>query len=158
MGLAFVEGVDYTCHSMQQASYPATEALSLIFAPEWLDGPINGIDLSSTTGSGNSLDAADLVDPEFGWPDQNPSWVQPIRDGSLAAEAPARNAYYFLSAGTDPSIGMNTYRKKELWPIDVRMPLSPNSQSLWWILVNQERLSCTTCQLVMGTGYLGQPQ
>ena len=121
LGLAFEEGVDYTLPIDTQQEYALLhEALSLIFVPELLGGPINGIDLSSTTGSGNSLDAADLIDPDIGWPDHNPSWVQPIRDGSLATDAPARNAYYFLSAGTYPSIGMNTYRKKELWPIDVR--------------------------------------
>ena len=31
-----------------------------------------------------------------------------------------REAFYFLSAGADLDIGTATYRKKELWPVDIR--------------------------------------
>jgi hypothetical protein len=121
MSLAFEEGVDYELPLDSQEEYLMLhESLSLIATPGMLGDWLEDVDLSSSIGAGNSLDAVDLVDEESGWSDADPSWVRPIRDGSLASGAPARSGYYFLSSGTDATIGTNTYRKKELWPIDIR--------------------------------------
>ena len=124
MDLAFDEGLDYSLPLDSQEDYDRLhQALSLIFLPAELGAyELKGVDLSSTTGAGNSLDAIDLIqDPAAGgWPDDAPSWVRPIRDGPLIHDGSSRNAYYFLSSGADTSIGTNTYRKKELWPVDQR--------------------------------------
>lgn len=67
--------------------------------------------------SGNALDAyyISLFD---GW--SEPDWLSPIRDAPRAVNQPPRQAYYFLSAGVELEIGMTKWRKKELYPYDIR--------------------------------------
>lgn len=67
--------------------------------------------------SGNALDASDLV-TYSGW--AAPDWLTPARDAPLSLSQPPREAYYFLSAGAELEIGTTKFRKKELYPLDVR--------------------------------------
>ncbi|MFT5682829.1 MAG: hypothetical protein ACI8RZ_003753 [Myxococcota bacterium] len=67
--------------------------------------------------SGNSLDAAGLATFK-NWAD--PDWLTPIRDAPLSIGQPPRSAYYFLAAGVELEIEMTKFRKKELYPFDIR--------------------------------------
>lgn len=122
MGLLYEDGVDFALPLDTQAEYEMLhEGLAAVFAPDGLgDGGLDGIDLWTPLGSGNALDVPDLLDPVTGWAEDDPSWVRPIRDGPLAIGDPARSGYYFLSMGGQSAFGPDTYRKKELWHLDVR--------------------------------------
>jgi hypothetical protein len=67
--------------------------------------------------SGNSLDIADIVAYK-GWAD--PDWLTPVRDGPLSLGQPPRSAYFFLPAGVELEVGVTKFRKKELYPLDIR--------------------------------------
>jgi len=136
LSLLYEDGVDFELPLDGPEEYAMLhEGISAVFQTDDLDDPeLAELDLWSPLTSGNSLDAEELTDPDVGWPDQDPSWVVPVRDGPLAVDQPAREAYSFLSLGTDPEVGSATWRKKELWPTDLR-----KRTELMWL--NEDALS-----------------
>lgn len=122
LSLLYEEGSDFELPLDSAEEYAMLhEGIAATYAPAaWTEDPeLASLDLSNNLCSGNSLDAEELVDPELGWPEEA-SWLVPIRDAALATDGPACEAYTFLALGTDPSVGTDTFRKKELWPADIR--------------------------------------
>ena len=112
MGLLYQEGVDWQAPVDSQAEYEMLhEGLAAIWS---LAG------LSYTVGAGNSLDGPLMLDPEGGWPDDDPSWVRAIRDAPLSVGGEPLPVFYFASAGGMPDIELLGFRKKELFPLDMR--------------------------------------
>jgi len=136
LSLLYEDGVDFELPLDGPDEYAMLhEGISAVFQTDDLDDPdLAALDLWSPLTSGNSLDAEELTDPDVGWPDQDPSWVVPVRDGPLAVGQPPREAYSFLSLGTDPEVGSATWRKKELWPTDLRV----RTELMW---LNEDALS-----------------
>ncbi|MDP6934341.1 MAG: hypothetical protein QGG40_15550, partial [Myxococcota bacterium] len=122
MELLYERGVDFDDTLDSQAEYALLhDGLAAVFDTRTLDDTgLDDMDLWSPVTSGIALDAEIITDPTLGWPEDEPSWVIPVRDGPLAIDQDIRQVYTFLSAGAQLDIGTQTYRKKELWPIDIR--------------------------------------
>jgi len=116
---------DYTAPVSNQAEYGYLhDGMSALFDPTRLPttAPEDLLTADPATMwtpliSGNALDAFYISTFE-GWSD--PDWLTPIRDAPRSINQPARRAYYFLSAGVELEIGMTKWRKKELYPYDIR--------------------------------------
>lgn len=122
LSLLYEEGVDYELPVDSAEEYALLhEGIAASYVPAaWAEEPeLAELDLSGLLCSGNALDAEELVDPELGWPDEA-SWLVPIRDAPLATGGAPCAAYTFLALGADPVVGSDTFRKKELWPHDIR--------------------------------------
>ncbi len=114
----------YTAPVSDQYEYQLLhDGMSALFDPTRLPagaGSLRSLDpatLWTPLISGNSLDAEGIYE----FPDwSDPDWLTPIRDAPLSLSQPPRSAYYFLSAGVELEVGMTKFRKKELYPLDIR--------------------------------------
>ncbi len=128
MDLLYDAGVDYSFPMDTQAEYQLLHdgmyaATRYDDLPDYDDGSgpvqMSDLELPLQAISGNHFDGAVMVSAQ-GWPDGDPSWIRAGRDGPLALGDPPFQAYYFASAGSDPLIGLDGFRKKELLPVDIR--------------------------------------
>ena len=118
------DSTGYTAPVSDQYEYGLLQdGMSAVFDPTRLPeaaGDLRTLDpaaLWTPLISGNGLDAAGINTFE-GWKD--PDWLTPIREAPLSIDQPPRSAYYFLSAGIELEIEMTKFRKKELYPYDIR--------------------------------------
>jgi len=128
MSLLYEAGVDYEFPMDSQAEYQMLHD-GMYAAARYDDLPDyddDGVIVDMTTLevplqaiSGNHFDGAVMVSDD-GWPDGDPSWNRAGRDGPLALGDAPFEAYYFASMGTDPTVGLDGFRKKELLPSDIR--------------------------------------
>lgn len=130
IGQLYREGVDWEAPMDSQAEYEMLhEGLAAAFdyddlgyfsLPDGGEVRMSDLEVPFTTGAGNSFDGGAMLDPESGWPDDDPSWVRAVRDGPLATGEEPLGLFYFASAGGIPEVDLEEYRKKELLPIDTR--------------------------------------
>lgn len=128
MGLLYEPGVDYDFPMDSQAEYQLLHdgmyaATRYDDLPDYDDGSgpvvMATLEVPLQVISGNHFDGAVMVSDD-GWPGDEPSWIRAGRDGPLALGDPPFQAYYFASAGSDPAVGLDGFRKKELMPVDIR--------------------------------------
>ncbi len=127
--LLYETGVDWTPPIDGQDEYEMLhDGLAGVFALDDLGTVLVGgapVDLAALAVTplavaGNAVDGAVLIDPIVGWPDDDPSWVRAARDGPLATGGSPFRVYWFASAGAIPEVGLHAFKKKELFPLDVR--------------------------------------
>ena len=118
LDLLYEEGVDYELPVDTQEEYDMLHhGLAAIYdTRDDPDPELAALDLDTPICSGNGLDSEDVL-ANIG---PAGSWVEAVRDGPTALGLPARRAFTFLSSGVDPTIDSRTYRRKDLWPLDVR--------------------------------------
>lgn len=81
---------------------------------------MSSLELPFLASSGCQFDGPVMIGGDRGWPDDDPSWVRAVRDAPMALGGDPVPLFYFAGAGGIPAVGIETYRKKELYPIDVR--------------------------------------
>lgn len=120
MELQYEGGTDFQSPVDSQAEYQMLhDGMAMVYTGQGLsEASLADLDLWTPLTSGNHLDVDAMVDATTGWP--SPNWVGAVRDGPLSLGSEPRSLYYFMSAGGDPRIDADSFRKKELWPIDLR--------------------------------------
>jgi hypothetical protein len=120
MELQYEGGTDFQSPVDSQDEYQMLhDGMATVYTGQGLaDASLADLDLWTPLTSGNHLDVDAMVDEVTGWP--SPNWVGAVRDGPLSLGSEPRSLYYFMSAGGDPRIDADTFRKKELWPVDLR--------------------------------------
>ncbi len=125
----YEEGIDWSSPVDRQAEYDMLhDGLASVFdygdlgevSWEGTTQDLRDWEIDFIAGSGNSYDGGVMLDPDEGWPDDDPSWVRAIRDGPLAVGRDPLLMFYFASAGGIPEVDILGWRKKELFPIDIR--------------------------------------